>query len=156
MVMRFFVKADGVPSDTRVDVSSGHELLDAAAMAWIQDCRFSPAIVDGKPRPGWVKVPVAFNSPRPLPPAGDPCDPRYPEYPVESRRNGETGTVVLRVHVQADGWLSEISVRKSSGFPRLDAAAAEWIMNCRFKPATRDGAPIDAWASQTYTFNLKD
>jgi TonB family protein len=64
-------------------------------------------------------------------------------YPVESRRNREEGTVTLRVQVLANGQVGECSIATSSGHPRLDAAALEAAKHWTFKPARRDGRPVD-------------
>jgi protein TonB len=60
-----FVEADvderGVPSAVRVRQSSGHAILDEAAVAAIDRWRFSPARSAGKPVPRRVVVPVEFQ-----------------------------------------------------------------------------------------------
>ena len=57
-------------------------------------------------------------------------------YPTESRAAGETGVVILRITVNADGRPIAVSVAKSSGFPRLDRAAVEGAWRCRVSNAT--------------------
>lgn len=78
-----------------------------------------------------------------------------PVYPNASRRLGEEGRVVLRVHVDPDGRPGEIEIRTSSGFPRLDAAAYEAVSRWRFVPARRGDEPIAAWVAVPITFNLE-
>ena len=56
----FFITEDGSLSDLRVDESSGHEALDAAAIRVAQRFRFSPASDEGTPVPVWISVPVTF------------------------------------------------------------------------------------------------
>ena len=78
-----------------------------------------------------------------------------PPYPEQSRRLGEEGAVVVRVVVGPDGRVSEARIARSSGFPRLDAAAvvralAKW----RFVPAQRDGTPVAAEREITVRFRL--
>lgn len=48
-----------------------------------------------------------------------------PQYPALSRRLGEQGVVLLRVEIDEDGVPRSVQVHRSSGHPRLDAAAAE-------------------------------
>jgi protein TonB len=80
-----------------------------------------------------------------------------PEYPPASRRAGEAGTVQLRCYVQADGRCSEISVVKSSGFPKLDEAAVKEVQRSwKFVPAKEDGKPVAAWHTFAVTFRLTD
>jgi len=153
--VRVLVESDGTPTKAEIGKSSGHELLDAAAKDWIMTCRFNPKVENAQATSTWVTVSVHFGSPRPVPAGGPTCDSAYPEYPMESRRHGETGTVTLRYLIAKDGVASRILVAKSSGFQRLDAAAKEWIMNCYFKPATENGTPLEEWSSQSFTFALK-
>lgn len=80
-----------------------------------------------------------------------------PEYPPASRRAGEAGTVTLRCHVSEQGRCSEISVVRSSGFPKLDEAAVKEVQrNWRFVPGKEDGKPVATWHSFNVTFKLTD
>ena len=56
-----------------------------------------------------------------------------------SKRLGEQGKVVISVRVGADGSPRQVDVRRSSGFDRLDEAAKESMMRCRFKPGKVGG-----------------
>jgi periplasmic protein TonB len=84
------------------------------------------------------------------------CPAPEPNYPMASRRNQETGTVVLRLQVDVTGNVSGVVVQKSSGHTRLDEAAKSWISGCHFRPATVDGKAAASSAQQQYTFNLRD
>lgn len=69
-------------------------------------------------------------------------DPNYlhrpnPVYPALSKRLREEGTVVLRVNLDTQGNVLDISIEKSSGFQRLDQAAHEAVKQWRFVPAKR-------------------
>jgi protein TonB len=79
-----------------------------------------------------------------------------PAYPMASRRNQEAGTLVMRIQIDAGGNPARVEVTRSSGHNRLDEAAKVWVATCRFKPQTVDGAPVAGWATQAYTFNLRD
>ena len=57
----FFIDAEGTVVDTRLDVSSGHPALDAAAMSVAHVYRFSPAINRGDPVPVWVSFGITFQ-----------------------------------------------------------------------------------------------
>jgi protein TonB len=65
------------------------------------------------------------------------------DYPTESLKAGEQGTVEFQVDVGVDGRASNCVVLTSSGFPRLDKATCDVVIRrARFKPATdRDGGP---------------
>jgi len=67
-----------------------------------------------------------------------------PPYPSMSKRLGEEGRVEIEVQVQADGLPSKVSLRRSSGYPRLDEAALEAIKRWKFVPAKRNGEAIAA------------
>ena len=79
-----------------------------------------------------------------------------PAYPPLSRRMGEEGQVVLRVHVETSGRPSQIEVRKSSGSPRLDQAALDAVWHWRFVPAKRGEEALAAWVLVPITFHLKN
>ena len=79
-----------------------------------------------------------------------------PTYPPLSRRMGEEGEVVLRVHVETSGRPSQIEVRKSSGSPRLDQAALDAVWHWRFVPAKRGEEALAAWVLVPITFHLKN
>ena len=88
------------------------------------------------------------------------ADPDYlsnpaPVYPSESLRHGEQGTVLLRVHVSADGRALSVEIEKSSGFPRLDVSAMEAVQTWKFVPAKRGGEPIESWVDVPVIFSLR-
>ncbi|WP_041943490.1 energy transducer TonB [Variovorax paradoxus] len=60
-------------------------------------------------------------------------------YPAMSKRLGEQGKVIVKVLVGVDGLPKSAEVKKSSGFERLDEAAIEYIMKCRFVPGKVNG-----------------
>lgn len=55
------VNAQGQPEKVMVDSSSGHELLDQAAVDAAGQWRFHPAMQDGKLAPARLRVPVSFD-----------------------------------------------------------------------------------------------
>jgi protein TonB len=122
------------------------------------------------PAPAPVSPPVPAPAPPPAPAPTAPSAPkattrtevsisasyaaanRKPEYPKMSLRLGEQGTVVLTVIVKSDGSASDVEVKSSSGFARLDRAAAEAVKTWRFNPATVDGKAIDKSYEVPITF----
>ncbi len=58
-----------------------------------------------------------------------------------SRRLGEQGKVIVTVLVDSDGSAKSARVKVSSGFDRLDEAAREYILRCRFVPGKINGVP---------------
>ncbi|TXG99822.1 MAG: energy transducer TonB [Nevskiaceae bacterium] len=78
-----------------------------------------------------------------------------PEYPRVSVRMEEEGVVTLKYVVGIEGGVTKVDVIKSSGYKRLDNAAAQQILQkWRFKPATIDGIPIEQTFTSTMTFLL--
>jgi periplasmic protein TonB len=63
--------------------------------------------------------------------------------PMASRRLGESGTVLLRVWVDAQGLPRQVSLHRSSGFARLDEQALAAMREARFQPVTDGGSAID-------------
>lgn len=80
---------------------------------------------------------------------------RLPQYPKRSEDKGEEGTVVFRFLVGTDGSVQSSQLVKSSGFERLDSAAREAFMRCKFTPGTVDGAPVASWVRQPFAWRLK-
>lgn len=78
-----------------------------------------------------------------------------PVYPSASRRLGEEGRVLLRVHVSAEGAAQTIEIKHTSGFPRLDEAARAAVAQWRFVPARRGSEPVDSWVAVPIVFSLQ-
>jgi protein TonB len=57
----FFIDENGTVQDTRIDVSSGHQALDDAALEVAGIYRFSPALNRDKKVPVWVSFPITFQ-----------------------------------------------------------------------------------------------
>lgn len=65
-------------------------------------------------------------------------------YPAHSRRLTEEGNVYVMVRVSKDGCPMRAMVTVSSGYPRLDSAAMEMMLDARFLPAEREGHAVEA------------
>ncbi len=79
-----------------------------------------------------------------------------PHYPLVSKRLNEQGKVVLRVELGEDGKVFKATVRNSSGFERLDAAALTAVKTWRCKPPVRGDAAVRATALQPFNFSLTE
>ena len=77
-----------------------------------------------------------------------------PPYPAASRRNEETGIVLLAFLIDTNGAAVESRIEKSSGYRRLDEAARDGLALCKFKPATVDGKPVREWSKIEYVWKL--
>lgn len=106
-------------------------------------------------------------APPPPPPPADVLipprsNPRRPNagaeeiYPAMSKRLGEEGTVVLLLTVADNGRVTDAKIDQTSGFERLDEAAArEAVRSWRFLPGTRNGKPEAMQMRIKVTFSLK-
>jgi len=78
-----------------------------------------------------------------------------PDYPPSAWRLRQQGTVLLRLHIGADGAVIRIETRRSSGVPALDAAAIAALSVWRFLPAQRAGQPVASYRDQPVSFILE-
>ncbi len=65
-----------------------------------------------------------------------------PGYPRRAVRRGEQGSVILRVHVAADGSAAAVDIFRTSGYTLLDSAARRAVARWHFVPANRAGFPV--------------
>lgn len=82
---------------------------------------------------------------------------RQPEavYPAFSKRAGETGTVHVDVLIDEKGLPVEVTIRKSSGYPRLDDAAVAAARGALFSPHMENGVARRATATIPFVFELE-
>lgn len=123
----------------------------------------APVIVDHGTLPTTLPVDpiqVASIEPEPAVTGPAPMTLEYavatsPPYPRESVRNGDEGLVMLQVLVDIDGRPLEVDIVDSSGHRELDQAARRHVLaNWRFRPATRDGQPVQAIGLVPIDFSL--
>ena len=76
-----------------------------------------------------------------------------PQYTEEARRNAITGSVVLRVVFSRNGEVTNIRALQSLPFGLTERAIAAARM-IRFRPATKDGRPVNVYMQLEYNFNL--
>lgn len=69
-----------------------------------------------------------------------------PQWPAESLRNGEQGTVRIELLIGTDGQVKDSRIAKSAGFRDLDKAALTAISACRTKIAPAE----DTWLPVSY------
>ena len=78
-----------------------------------------------------------------------------PAYPPVALENGEEGTALLRLVIGTDGRAYGAHVARSSGSPRLDAAAVKAMDGAHFNPARFRGRPVWAAARRSIVFTVK-
>ncbi|KAB2970683.1 energy transducer TonB [Zoogloea sp.] len=142
------------PPAPRVD-SNTRPVITSAATASnpVETTASAPAapVAAAAPAPA-REAPVAVVAPR--------FDAAYlanpiPEYPRLSRRMGEEGRVMLRVHVGADGKPLEVTIAKSSGYPRLDDVARDTVLRSwRFVPARQGDQAVAGTVRVPIDFTL--
>lgn len=80
-----------------------------------------------------------------------------PRYPVLSIRNGEEGTVLLLVKVDALGRPIDATIKKSSGYKELDKNALKHVLaTWRFHPAMHQGVAIPALALVPVVYKIDE
>lgn len=77
-----------------------------------------------------------------------------PPYPSQARQNGQEGSVIIRVHIAADGSVSSLAVRRSSGYASLDEAALNGVRQWRFAPARQGAHAVDGYFDVDVSFQL--
>ena len=110
-----------------------------------------PEPVVASPEPVTLSAPQAIAEPPPpkIIPASavQYLEPPAVNYPRLSKRQGETGLVIVRVFIDVSGGAPrQVQINQSSGHSRLDAAAAAGVQLARFKPYTENGRPVAGWA----------
>jgi protein TonB len=105
----------------------------------------SPVVAAAPPKPAGPRLVttgiVPIRSPEPM-------------YPTQSKGMGEHGKVTLRILINEKGLPANVQVEKSSGFPRLDAAAREAALRYLFKPYLEDGQAVAIFTLLPISFEL--
>jgi periplasmic protein TonB len=78
-----------------------------------------------------------------------------PRYPAAARRRGQQGTVVLSVHVDEQGRVSNLWLFESSGHSSLDTAALQAVKDWIFEPGMQGGSTVAMWVNVPVRFELK-
>jgi TonB family protein len=77
-----------------------------------------------------------------------------PYYPMEARKMGYQGDVVVKVEVLPNGQVGEVEVYRSSGYEILDQSAVATLKKWRFIPARKGGVAIPCWVNIPIKFRL--
>lgn len=78
-----------------------------------------------------------------------------PPYPPGKQRLGEEGVVVVRVLVGPDGRVKQVEPVDAPDEAFYKVTAQQAFRKWRFKPATRDGVPVEGWRTMTVRFELE-
>lgn len=77
-----------------------------------------------------------------------------PQYPMEARRRGISGQVVVRCLINTEGRVADVAVVKGDPPGVFDLNAMEAVLKWRFKPARLSGNIVSAWAMLAINFKL--
>ena len=92
---------------------------------------------------------------------GAQVDPRFansfqPEYPPGERRAEHQGRVTVRVLIGTDGRVKQVERISAASDEFFAATQRRALEKWRFKPATRDGEPFEAWREMSVSFVMKN
>ncbi|SOB80280.1 protein TonB [Sphingomonas guangdongensis] len=119
-----------------------------------------PLVSDPIPlTPGPANGAVAVAAPKPLPVVvAAQADPRatfQPDYPAAERRAGTEGSVTVRVLIGTDGRVKAVEQVGSASPAFFEATRRQALGRWRFRPATRDGEPVESWQVKTLRFVME-
>ena len=177
VALNLLVDPQGHVSYAQTIKSSGDANLDTGSAQLAKDkWLFRPALKDGNPTSGSLKVDVTWRPPFQLadeykrdipdlaklaPDAPVDFKPAVPEtqtvnegdYPSVSQQRGEQGVVYLRFVVLEDGSIGDTQIEQSSRSTRLDSAASGVVKRLwKYKPATLNGKPVRMWEHLQMSF----
>ncbi len=138
-------KTGGGPAKTDTQTDAGAGKTNVAAPV-IQSTKQDVTVV----KPILPQVPVITPQPAPLHEPvfteAAPVDDHQPQptIPDELRADNLDATAVVEVVVDAGGKATSAAITSTTGKKDLDRLALETAKQWRFKPATRDGAPIES------------
>lgn len=77
-----------------------------------------------------------------------------PAYPAGEQRLGNEGKVVIRVLVGTDGRVKQVERVSAPSEAFWQTTERQALSRWRFRPATRDGVPVEAWRTMTVRFEM--
>lgn len=120
----------------------------------------APVVPAAPPAP---PAPPAEAAPAPVPVQSGPisvgvndiqCEQPTPVYPAMSQKMGEEGRAVVRVSIDAEGAVTNVTVKSTSGSPRLDRAAVAAAQAFKCRPYRQNGRAMSVVADKPYDFKL--
>ena len=79
---------------------------------------------------------------------------KRPRYPLEMRKAGVTGTVVLAFVITKEGFVVDLTVISATN-SEFAVSALECLSKWRFIPGSVNGVPVSCRVSMPMSFNLK-
>jgi protein TonB len=115
----------------------------------------SARIEESAPPPSPTPPPAAAPAPAVAESSPVPISSPPPVYPRAALRRGESGEALLRVHVGPDGVPYAVDLIRGSGSRLLDRAATDAVRKWRFRPALRNGQPVDGSVQVPISFSTR-
>lgn len=153
-VVTFTVTAQGRVTNASIAQSSGSDVVDEAVRDCVSGFIYAPAVRDGAP----IDVSWAYEynltiSRSPAPPTLPPNAPpgaKFVMMPVWRNGGNCVGwhenaphPVLVAFDIEPDGSVKNAIVAGSSGDAAIDKDAIECVSRRVYKPATRDGEPVE-------------
>ncbi|WP_090545206.1 energy transducer TonB [Paraburkholderia caballeronis] len=145
------------PTPTPLPVAeapSQHQIETPAPAAPTPPAPAAPAPAPAAAAPAQGKPVMAMSAPKNV--SHLDCRIVQPDYPMLSKRRGETGTAYVRFVVGLTGQIENIELKKSSGYSRLDDSALAAMRDSSCKPYLENGEPVRAAYTQPFDFSLHD
>jgi len=128
-------KPEPVPTPVETPVAVEPVAVETPPVVETPPAPPAPVLVEASADAGYLKNPA----------------PRYPDFAAQK---GWEGTVLLQVHVLANGKPKAVEIKQSSGRKLLDNAAIQAVRRWTFVAATLDGVTTDSWVEVPIDFKL--
>jgi len=76
-------------------------------------------------------------------------------YPETARKTGVEGRVVVNIHIDVNGNVTEAKIQQSLGENGCNEAAINALKSVKWEPAKQDGNPVSVWIGVPVVFKLK-
>ncbi len=184
VTLRAVIRRDGTVGDIKVlEEPPGGFGFGRAAIEAVRQWRYRPATKDGRPVDVYLTIVVNFQLASAAKPRGESAPPPVgearggkvlapgvdgvtepelipgtkvrPVYPKAAQAAGVSGKVTLRAVIHRDGTVGDIKVlRESPGGFGFGRAAIDAVQQWRYRPAMKDGCPVDVYFRVVVNFQL--
>jgi TonB family protein len=154
------VRFERISTPRRYSIMTRHRIIVGAAVALVLAGAFLPTRLvagDSGKEAEKAKAPgaVAKGEMLQLDKLPVPLKQVPPVYPEQEKKDGITGEVHLRLHVNAVGLVDTLAtVKEVEGHPAFATAATIAARQWTFKPGEIAGKPVDCWIQVPFKFRL--
>ena len=154
VLVRVYVDASGkITSPSPTVLFSSNPGFNQAAIDAVSKYKFGPGTVYGRPEKLRVVEWVIFNTIHGGNAAAEPTKLASPVLSDALRKIGKDGTVIVQFTVDIDGNVKEPTVVQSSN-PVFEQAAIDAILKWKYRPAFKDGKPVNSRVRQEISFGF--